>query len=165
MNGITPFLWFNDQAEEAARFYVSLFRGSRITHVGRVPGSEGEGPDRVQTVSFELAGQSITALNGGPIFQLTPAFSLFVRCSSQGQVDALWARLTKGGQESRCGWLVDRFGVSWQIVPERLLELLSDPDPARSGRAQAAMMTMAKIDLRALEEAAGPRTTTRRARA
>lgn len=165
VNGVTPFLWFNDQAEKAARFYVSIFRGSRITRIGRIPGSARSGPGQVQTVEFELAGLPVVALNGGPDFELTPAFSFYVSCSSQRQVDRLWDRLTRGGQESRCGWLVDRFGVSWQVIPDRLPELLSDPDPDRSARALSAMFTMSKIDLRALEQAAGPRAAARRARA
>jgi predicted 3-demethylubiquinone-9 3-methyltransferase (glyoxalase superfamily) len=161
VEGITPFLWFDDQAEAAARLYVSLFERSRILEVNRADGSgeDGEGP--VQSVSFELGGREFIAFNGGPIFGLTPAFSMFVRCRTQRQVDALWERLTEGGEESRCGWLVDPFGLSWHIIPDRLVELLRDPDPRRAGRALAAMMKMRKIDIRALELAVRGRGATR----
>jgi predicted 3-demethylubiquinone-9 3-methyltransferase (glyoxalase superfamily) len=154
VNGITPFLWFDDRAEEAAKFYVSIFRNSRIIEVGRIPGPENGGEGKALTVTFELAGQSLMALNGGPVYRLTPSFSLFVSCSTQRHVDALWTRLTRGGKESRCGWLEDRFGVSWQIIPTRLPELLGDPDPARAGRAMSAMMKMKKIDVATLNRAA-----------
>ena len=149
VEGVTPFLWFNDQAEPAARFYTSLIANSRVLDVSR---AGPKGP--VMTVTFELGGQRFVALNGGPVYEPTPAFSIFVACRSQVEVDRLWGSLTRGGEESRCGWLVDRYGLSWQIIPNRLPELLSDPDPGRASRALAAMMTMQKIDVAALERAA-----------
>jgi predicted 3-demethylubiquinone-9 3-methyltransferase (glyoxalase superfamily) len=151
---ITPFLWFDDQAEEAARFYVSLFEDSEITDVSRYPeGSPGE-PGGVMTVSFRIAGQEYTALNGGPHFAFTEAISLYVHCTDQDEVDRFWSQLTDGGEESQCGWLKDRYGLSWQIVPDRLGELLSDPDPARAQAAMQAMLQMSKIDIKVLEDAA-----------
>jgi predicted 3-demethylubiquinone-9 3-methyltransferase (glyoxalase superfamily) len=160
--GATPFLWFHDRAEDAARFYVSLIAGSRIT--GVAPGPDG----KVLTVSFELAGQLFTILNGGPHFDLSPVFSIALTCQGQKEVDRLWTALTRGGEESQCGWLVDRFGLSWQVVPERLLELLRDPDPQRAALAFGAMMKMRKIVVRDLERAvtgrpAPPRAGTGRA--
>ena len=151
MNGITPFLWFNDQAEDAANFYASLFESSKVTEVSRAGGPGSDGP--VLTVAFELAGQKFLALNGGPEYRFTPAISMYVSCSTQREVDALWKELTRGGHETRCGWLEDRFGLSWQIIPDRLPELLSDPDPTRAQRALDAMMKMSKIDIAALEAA------------
>jgi predicted 3-demethylubiquinone-9 3-methyltransferase (glyoxalase superfamily) len=152
VESITPFLWFDDQAEEAARFYVASFAGSRIT--GVTPGGPKGKP---LVVEFELGGTRFVALNGGPVYLPTPAFSIAVSCPSQREVDVLWTRLVRGGQPSRCGWLVDRFGLSWQILPKRLRELLSDPDPERAGRALKAMMRMQKIVVRTLERAAaGP---------
>jgi len=151
VNAITPFLWFDDDAEEAANFYVSLFANSRITEVGRMADPKDLTKQVVLTVAFELAGRRFLALNGGPEFDHTPAFSMYVSCSTQRQVDTLWKRLTRGGRESRCGWLEDRFGLSWQIIPDRLPQALSDPDPELAARAMAAMMKMRKIDLRALE--------------
>jgi predicted 3-demethylubiquinone-9 3-methyltransferase (glyoxalase superfamily) len=145
VEGVTPFLWFHDHAEDAARFYVSLIAGSRITD--RAPGPDG----KLLTVSFELAGQPFIALNGGPYFDLSPAFSIVLRCKGQKEVDRLWKALTRGGEESRCGWLVDRFGLSWQVIPERLLELLQDEDPQRAALAAAAMMKMRRIVVRDLE--------------
>ncbi|MEV7181608.1 VOC family protein [Kitasatospora sp. NPDC093679] len=151
---ITTFLWFDHQAEEAAQFYTSLFPDSRIVDVQRYgeagPGAAGS----VMTVSFELAGQRYLALNGGPIFPFTEAISLQVNCDDQAEVDRLWDALTAGGgQESDCGWLKDRYGLSWQITPRRLMELLADPDPDRSQRAMRAMLQMQKIDIQALEDA------------
>lgn len=148
VDGVTPFLWFDSEAEPAAKFYTSLFRNSRITDVGR---SGPKGP--VMTVAFELSGQPFVALNGGPVYKLSPAFSVCVYCRGQREVDRLWKALVRGGEESRCGWLVDRFGLSWQIIPKRLPQLLSDPDPQRAQRALAAMMKMQKIDVAALEAA------------
>jgi predicted 3-demethylubiquinone-9 3-methyltransferase (glyoxalase superfamily) len=149
MHKISSFLRFDTQAEEAARFYVSLFEDSEVTHV--TPGLGG----RAQFVSFTLAGHEVMALNGGPQYTFTEAFSLFVRCTDQAEVDRLWSRLTAdGGEESQCGWLKDRFGLSWQIIPDRLGELLGDPDPERSQRAMQAMLKMQKIDIQTLEDAA-----------
>lgn len=150
---ITPFLWFDDRAEEAAEFYTSLFPDSRILEIQRYgeagPGAAGT----VMTVSFELAGQRYVALNGGPLFSFTEAVSFEVDCADQAEVDELWARLTDGGEESACGWLKDRFGLSWQIVPRRLTELLADPDPVKAARVMKSMLTMRKIDVQALEDA------------
>ena len=154
MQKITPFLWFDDLAEEAARFYVSLFDDSEITDVTRYPeGAPGE-PGAVMTVGFRIAGQEFTALNGGPQFPFTEAVSLYVHCEDQDEVDRFWSQLTEGGEESQCGWLKDRYGLSWQIVPDRLGELLGDPDPARAQAAMQAMLQMSKIDIKVLEDAA-----------
>ena len=153
MQKITPSLWFDTQAEEAARFYVSLFENSAVTDVRYLEGTPSG--DHVALVFFRLAGQEYTAINGGPQFPFTEAVSFSVSCSDQAEVDRLWNALTAdGGEEGQCGWLKDRFGLSWQIVPERMGELLSDPDPERSQRAMEAMLKMQKIDIRALEEAA-----------
>lgn len=153
MQKITPFLWFDDQAEEAASFYTSIFKDSKIGEVTRY-GAGGPGPQgSVMTVSFELEGMQFTALNGGPQFRFTEAISFVVDCQSQAEVDELWEKLTDGGEESQCGWLKDRFGVSWQIVPSELGELLNDPDPAKAQSVTEAMLQMKKIDLQALREA------------
>ncbi len=154
MQKITPFLWFDGQAEEAANFYVSLFADAEIKDISRypegIPGSAG----KVMTVTFTLAGQEFTALNGGPEFPFTEGVSFYVHCADQDEVDRFWSRLTDGGEEGQCGWLKDRFGLSWQIVPDRLGELLSDPDPARSQAAMQAMLQMRKIEIKAMEDAA-----------
>jgi len=152
---ITPCLWFDTQAEEAANFYVSLFEDSAVTNVTRYtkvgPGPEGQ----VMLAFFALAGQEFVAVNGGPQFPFTEAVSFQVDCKDQDEVDRLWRELTAdGGKEGQCGWLRDRFGLSWQIIPQRMGELLSDPDPERSQRAMAAMLQMQKIDVQALEDAA-----------
>ncbi|WP_328905350.1 VOC family protein [Streptomyces sp. NBC_00234] len=154
MQKITTFLWFDDQAEEAARYYVSVFGGdSRIlgvTHYGAAaPGETGS----VMTVAFRLADQEYIALNGGPQFPFTEAISLSVDCEDQAEVDRLWDTLTEGGEEGQCGWLKDRYGLSWQIVPKGLTEVLSDPDPARAERAMKAMLGMRKLDIQALRDA------------
>jgi predicted 3-demethylubiquinone-9 3-methyltransferase (glyoxalase superfamily) len=162
MQKISPFLWFDSQAEEAAEFYVSVFEGrpggstgtSKVTGVSRY-GDAGPGtPGSAMTVSFRLEGQEFTALNGGPEFAFTEAISLFVSCEDQAEVDYFWKALTDGGEESQCGWLKDRYGLSWQIVPTRLMELLGDPDPGRAQRAMKAMLEMQKIDVPTLERAA-----------
>jgi predicted 3-demethylubiquinone-9 3-methyltransferase (glyoxalase superfamily) len=154
MQKITPFLWFDNQAEEAARFYVSLFKNSRIGEVSRY-GEAGPGPKgQVMVIAFELDGVKFTALNGGPVFKLTEAFSLQVDCQDQAEIDRLWERLTAdGGEPSRCGWLKDRFGLSWQIVPANLGQLIGGDDPAKASRAMQAMMQMGKLDIAALEAA------------
>jgi predicted 3-demethylubiquinone-9 3-methyltransferase (glyoxalase superfamily) len=154
MSMISPFLWFSDQAEQAASFYVSIFPRSRIVNVARY-GEGGPGPaGTAMTVQFELDGQVVTALNGGPHYALSPAFSFVIDCKDQDQVDHYWTRLTAdGGQESQCGWLTDRFGLSWQVVPSVLVELLTDKDPAKARRATEAMMTMRKLDIAALQRA------------
>ena len=154
MQKITPFLWFDNQAEEASNFYISLFDDAAITDVSRYPeGSPGPAGE-VMTVSFRLAGQEFTALNGGPQFTFSEAISFAVHCRDQDEVDRLWAQLTEGGAPGQCGWLTDRFGLSWQIVPDRLNELLADPDPGRAQRAMQAMLQMEKIEIKALEDAA-----------
>ncbi len=145
---ITTFLWFDGQAEEAAAFYVSIFPDSAITHC--TPGPEG----KPLVVEFRLAGQQFLALNGGPHFHFTEAISLSIDCQSQAEVDEYWEKLTAGGAPSHCGWLKDRYGLSWQVVPEQLPKLLADADRARAGRAMQAMMGMTKIDIQALQNAA-----------
>ena len=150
---ITPFLWFDSQAEEAANFYTSIFPNSKIVKVVRY-GPAGPGPaGSVMTVEFQLQGQSFVALNGGPRFKFTEAISFVANCQTQEEVDAYWEKLSAGGAEVACGWLKDKFGLSWQIVPTALPKLLSDPDPARSGRVMKAMLTMKKLDIRALQRA------------
>jgi predicted 3-demethylubiquinone-9 3-methyltransferase (glyoxalase superfamily) len=155
MQKITPFLWFDNQAEEAALFYTSIFKNSKIGKVVRY-GDAGPGPkESVMVAAFEIEGQAFTALNGGPQFKFTPATSFVVNCTSQKEVDEYWAKLLEGGGvENQCGWLQDKFGLSWQIVPTRLSELLSDPDPAKSQRVMAAMLQMIRIDIATLEKAA-----------
>jgi len=154
MQKIHPFLWFDSQAEEAMNFYVSIFKNSRIGKVVRY-GDAGPGPKgSVMTATFELDGQQFTALNGGPHFKFTEAISFVVDCKTQDEVDELWEKLAAGGQPQQCAWLKDKFGVSWQIVPSALVELLSDPDPAKSKRVMEAMMKMTKIDIAKLRQAA-----------
>ncbi len=153
MKGITPFLWFDGQAEEAMRFYTSIFEGSRVGTVTRY-GDAGPGPKgSAMTATFELAGQPFIALNGGPQYRFTPAISFVINCETQAEVDRYWEKLSAGGQTNRCGWLTDRFGVSWQIVPTALGELLGGPDPAGAGRATKAMLGMDKLDIAALRRA------------
>jgi predicted 3-demethylubiquinone-9 3-methyltransferase (glyoxalase superfamily) len=154
MQKITPFLWFDTQAEEAASFYVSIFKNSGILDVSRY-GEGGPGPaGSVMIMTFELDGQRFTALNGGPQYVFTEAISFQIACEGQDEVDHYWDSLTDGGEPGPCGWLKDRFGVSWQVVPSALPRLLGDPDPGRSQRAMAAMMQMGKLDIAALEKAA-----------
>ena len=154
MQKIRTFLWFDDKAEEAAKFYVSIFKNSRILDVSRYPeGSPDDFAGKVMTVNFELDGQEFIALNGGPDFRFTEAISLFVNCESQAEVDELWEKLTKGGEESQCGWLKDRYGLSWQIVPSALMRMIEDEDPAKAKRAMQAMLQMKKIDIATLERA------------
>jgi predicted 3-demethylubiquinone-9 3-methyltransferase (glyoxalase superfamily) len=154
MREITPCLWFDTEGEDAAKFYTSIFPDSRITDVARY-GSAGPRPEgTVMTVSFELDGQKFVALNGGPEFTFNEAVSFQVMCESQDEVDTYWSELSDGGEEGPCGWLRDKFGLSWQIVPIRLPELLEDPDRERSQRVMAAMLEMRKIDVEALERAA-----------
>ncbi|MEU1789324.1 VOC family protein [Streptomyces sparsogenes] len=153
MQKITTFLWFDDQAEQAAHHYTSVFEDSRVVEIQRYgeagPGERGT----VMTVTFELAGQRFIALNGGPQFTFTEAISLSVDCATQEEVDELWERLGDGGESGPCGWLKDRYGLSWQIVPRKLTELLRDPDPAKSARVMRAMLGMKKIDIQGLEDA------------
>ncbi len=153
MQKITPFLWFDNQAEEAMNFYVSIFKKSKLLSVNRygkgAPAPEGT----VLTANFELDGQQFTALNGGPMYKFSPATSFVVHCETQAEVDYYWDKLSEGGKTNQCGWLDDQFGVSWQIVPNILIELLSNPNPAKAGRVMQAMMQMTKIDIAALQRA------------
>ena len=148
MQKITPFLWFDNQAEEAMNFYISIFKNSKVLSVNRA-GEDGP----VISVAFELDGQEFMALNAGPQFKFTEAISFFVNCETQQEVDELWAKLTEGGEESRCGWLKDKYGLSWQIIPTVLGEMLSDKDPAKAKRAMDAMLQMNKIDIAILKRA------------
>jgi predicted 3-demethylubiquinone-9 3-methyltransferase (glyoxalase superfamily) len=150
---ITPFLWFDDKAEEAANFYVSVFKNSKIGSIARY-NDAGPGPKgSVMTVSFELEGQPFIALNGGPLYTFSPAISFFVDCKTQQEVDELWDKLTAGGGEVECGWLRDKYGLSWQIIPTALLELMQDKDPVKSQRVFKAMLQMTKIDIEGLQRA------------
>jgi predicted 3-demethylubiquinone-9 3-methyltransferase (glyoxalase superfamily) len=154
MQKITPWLWFDTEAEEAAQFYSSVFPNSKIGEITRY-GDAGPRPDgMVMTVSFELEGQELVALNGGPDFSFNEAVSFQVSCKDQGEVDRYWNALSEGGEEGPCGWLKDRFGLSWQIVPDRLLELLNDPDREKAQRVMQAMLQMQKIDIAEMERAA-----------
>jgi|SRR5579872_418212 len=153
MQKITTFLWFDDKAEEAAKFYVSLFRNSKLGTVARYPDG-GPGPKgAVMTVNFQLEGQEFIALNGGPLFKFTEAISLFVNCETQKEVDDLWEKLSAGGAKSRCGWLKDKYGLSWQIIPTALGKLMGDKDPAKSSRVMQAMLQMDKLDIQGLQRA------------
>jgi predicted 3-demethylubiquinone-9 3-methyltransferase (glyoxalase superfamily) len=153
MQKITPSLWFDTQAEEAANFYVSLLDDSEVVNVQRLDGTPSG--DNVALVFFKLAGMEFTAINGGPQFPFTEAVSFQISCKDQDEVDRLWSTLTaNGGEEGQCGWLKDRFGLSWQIIPERMGELLSDPDAGRAQRALQAMLQMQKIEIKVLEDAA-----------
>ncbi len=154
LNKITPCLWFDDQGEDAANFYTSVFKNSRILEISRY-GSAGPRPEgMVMVVSFELEGQQFTALNGGPEFTFDEAISFQVTCESQEEVDDYWAKLTDGGSEGPCGWLKDRFGVSWQIIPSAMPALLGDPNPDRAQAAMKAMLGMSKIDVNEIKRAA-----------
>jgi len=154
MQKITPCLWFDTEGEEAANLYTSVIPNSRITNVSRY-GAAGPRPEgTVMTVEFELDGQTFVALNGGPNFTFSEAVSFQVSCENQEEVDAYWSKLSEGGEEGPCGWLKDRFGLSWQIIPKRLPELLSDPDREKSQRVMAAMLEMRKIEIAELERAA-----------
>ncbi len=153
MQKITTFLWFNNNAEEAINFYISIFPNSRLLSATR-NGDNGPGPKgSILIATFELEGQQFMALNGGPMFQFTEAISLYVSCQSQEEVDSLWAKLCEGGSEQRCGWLKDKFGLSWQIIPDTLGKLMSDPDPQKSRRVMEAMLKMNKFDIAALKAA------------
>lgn len=154
---ITPFLWFDTQAEEAANFYVSIFKNSRIKGVARYDGETAQAAGRpkasVMTVQLELDGQDFVALNGGPMFKFTEAISFVVNCETQDEIDHFWKELSAGAEEIRCGWLKDRFGVSWQVVPAALGEMLQDPDPEKPKRVMAALMKMTKLDIGELRRA------------
>jgi len=147
MQKITPFLWFNDNAEEAMNFYVSVFKGAEIIHLMKLPGG------KVLGGTFEINGQEFKTLNGGPMYQFTPAISLFVNCETQEELDELWNQLSAGGRESRCGWLEDKYGLSWQIIPSSLGKYLSDPNPVKAKNTMQAIMAMGKIIIKDLEEA------------
>ena len=154
---ITPFLWFDDQAEAAANFYVSIFKNSKIGSITRYDEEAAKAAGRpkgsVMKVAFDLDGQGFTALNGGPLFKFTEAISLVVNCQTQEEVDHFWEKLSAGGEEVQCGWLKDRFGVSWQVVPTVLVEMLQDKDAEKSKRVMAAMLKMKKIDIEPLKKA------------
>jgi predicted 3-demethylubiquinone-9 3-methyltransferase (glyoxalase superfamily) len=147
MQKITPFLWFDNQAEEAMNFYVSIFKNSKVVSV--TPGPNGT----VMTAKFRINGQEFMVLNGGPMFKFTEAISFMVNCETQQEVDELWEKLSEGGEEGRCGWLKDKYGLSWQIIPTALGELLGDKDPEKAKRVMQAMLQMKKIDIKALRQA------------
>ena len=154
MQKITPFLWFNNQAEEAARFYTSIFKKSKMGKITRY-GDAGPGPKgSVMTVTFKLEGIEFVALNGGPYYKITPGISFVVDCKTQKEIDYYWKKLTEGGEEVQCGWLTDKFGVSWQVVPSWLGPFLTDKNPERAKRAMEAMLQMRKLDLKKLKDAA-----------
>ena len=153
MQKITPFLWFDDKAEEAMNFYISIFRNSKIGSVTRY-GEAGPGPKgTVMTATFQLDGQEFIALNGGPHFKFTEAISFSVNCETQEEVDELWEKLSEGGEKGRCGWLKDKYGLSWQVNPTVLGEMLQDKDPEKSKRVIEAMLQMDKIDIKSLKQA------------
>jgi predicted 3-demethylubiquinone-9 3-methyltransferase (glyoxalase superfamily) len=159
MHKITPFLWLDGKAEEAAAFYTSIFRNATLGKIMRY-GEAGPGPaGSAMSVAFELDGQDFIALNGGPHFSFTPAVSFFVACETQAEVDTLWEKLGAGGETNRCGWLTDKYGLSWQIVPRILGEMLGDSDAQRAARVMAAMLTMEKLDIPRLQEAYAPPAT------
>lgn len=153
MQKITPFLWFDNNAEEAVNFYMSIFKNSKIMNIARY-GEAGPGPKgTVMIVTFELEGQRFTALNGGPQFKFTPAISFFVNCETQQEVDKFWEKLSEGGRKDRCGWLQDKYGVSWQIVPSVLGHLVQDKDAEKSKRVMKAMLQMDKLNINGLKDA------------
>jgi predicted 3-demethylubiquinone-9 3-methyltransferase (glyoxalase superfamily) len=152
MQKITPFLWFDDKAEEAMNFYVSIFKNSKIGRISRY-GDAGPGPKgTVMSATFQLEGQEFFALNGGPQFKFTPAISFFVDCKTQDEVDELWEKLSAGGRKDKCGWLTDKYGLSWQIIPSVLGQMLQDKDPEKSKRVMQAMLQMTKIDINRLKQ-------------
>jgi predicted 3-demethylubiquinone-9 3-methyltransferase (glyoxalase superfamily) len=159
MPKITPFLWFDDKAEEAAEFYAGIFKNARIVNLARYAEGAPRPAGSVMSATFELEGQTFIALNGGPHFSFTPAVSLFVTCQTQDEVDHFWDKLSAGGEVQRCGWLKDKYGLSWQIVPAILGELLQHPDPATARRVMAAMLAMIKLDIAALQHAAAATTS------
>ncbi|HXQ91927.1 MAG TPA: VOC family protein [Nitrososphaerales archaeon] len=150
---ITPYLWFDDKAEEAANFYVSIFKNSKIGSVTRYGEAGPETEGKVMMATFEIEGQEFIALNGGPLYTFTPAISFYVDCETQEEVDDLWERLSEGGEKGRCGWLKDKYGLSWQIIPSVLGELIQDDDAEKAGRVMEAMLQMDKIDIAALKRA------------
>ena len=153
MQKIRPFLWFDDKAEEAMNFYTSIFKNSKIVNVSRY-GDEGPGQaGAVMSATFQLDGQEFIALNGGPLFTFTPAVSFFINCETQQEVDELWEKLSEGGERSRCGWLRDKYGLSWQVIPTALGEMLQDEDDEKANRVMHAMLQMDKIDIARLKQA------------
>ncbi len=156
MQKITPCLWFDNQGEEAANFYVSIFKNSKILDVARYgeAGAQASGRPRgtVMTITFQLEGHEFMALNGGPVFSFSPAISLVVNCAMQEELDRLWEKLSEGGEIEQCGWLKDKYGVSWQIVPAILGQMMSDPDPEKSNRVMKALLQMKKMDIKTLQE-------------
>jgi predicted 3-demethylubiquinone-9 3-methyltransferase (glyoxalase superfamily) len=153
MQKITPFLWFDNQAEEAANFYTSIFTNAKIGSIRRY-GDAGPGPKgTAMSATFQIEGQEFIAFNGGPAFTFSPAISLFVNCATQEEVDDLWEKLSEGGEKNQCGWLRDKFGISWQIIPTALGEMLQDKDPAKSARVMKAMLKMKKIEIAGLQHA------------
>lgn len=156
MQKITPFLWFDGNAEEAVNFYTSVFKDSKITSVARTPKGVPAGPEGgVMVMTFELNGQEFTALNGGPHFKFTEAVSFVVNCETQEEVDYYWNKLSEGGQQVECGWLKDKYGLAWQITPTIIGEVMSSGDPAATAKLMAAVMTMKKLDIAALKKAVG----------
>lgn len=159
MQQITPFLWFDNNAEEAVNFYTSVFKNSSIGKIARYTGegakASGQPEGTVMTIEFNLNGQNFTAINGGPVFKFTEAISFVVNCDNQEEVDHFWNKLTEGGQEVQCGWLKDKYGLSWQIVPKQLIELVSNPDKSKAEKAMGAMLKMKKINIKEIEAAAG----------
>jgi len=153
MQKISPFLWFDSQAEDAAKFYISVFKNSKILHISRY-GKVGPGPaGSVMTVVFQLDGNEFIALNGGPIFKFNEAVSFMVECKTQEELDYYWEKLSRGGEKIQCGWLKDKYGLSWQVIPTILGEMLTDPDPKKSQRVMEAMLQMKKIDIEGLKKA------------
>ena len=153
MQKITPFLWFNDKAEEAMHFYVSIFKNSKVVSISRY-GDAGPGPKgTVMVAAFQLDGQEFLALNGGPQFTFSPAVSFFISCETQQEVDELWEKLSEGGEKNRCGWLRDKYGLSWQVIPSVLGKMLQDKDAEKSRRVMKAMLQMDKLDIERLKQA------------
>lgn len=153
MQKIVPFLWFDNNAEEAVKFYTSIFRNSKIINMTRMDDARTGAKNAVLVATFQLEGQEFMALNGGPMYEFTPAISLYVNCETQAEVDELWQRLSEGGKELQCGWLTDKFGITWQIIPTILGKLIGDNDPVKAKRAMDAMIRMVKIDIEGLKRA------------
>jgi len=153
MQKITPYLWFDNQAEEAVNFYTSIFKDSKILSMSRLPAEAPGQSGPVITATFQIEGQTFMALNGGPMYRFTEAVSFFVSCQTQEEVDYYWDRLLEGGEVQMCGWLKDKYGLSWQIIPQALMQLMGDPDPEKARRVMEAMLKMVKIDIAGLKQA------------
>jgi len=153
MQKITPYLWFENQAEEAVNFYTSIFKDSKILNMSRLPSEAPGQAGPVITATFQIEGQTFMALNGGPMYKFTEAVSFFVSCQTQEEVDYYWDRLLEGGEAQMCGWLKDKYGLSWQIIPEALMQLMGDPDPEKARRVMEAMLKIVKIDIAGLKQA------------